>query len=137
MELIRIILMGIKPDLRKSMSHYEKERSNLAEWRKRLVEMDLAEFEGQKRDNNNRWGNQRENQRENQGSNPRKRTFDNTNKYTNNGKNENPAKNTKPAILDRPWIPDETIEKRKKEGRCRKCGRKGHMINVTVRSPDL
>ena len=55
-ELIRIILMGIKPDLRKSMSHYEKERSNPAEWRKRLVEMDLAEFEGQRRDNNNdRW----------------------------------------------------------------------------------
>ena len=52
-ELIRIILMGIKPDLRRSMTHYEKERSNPAEWRKRLVEMDLAEFEGQKRDNNN------------------------------------------------------------------------------------
>ena len=102
-ELIRIILMGIKPDLYRSMTHYEKECSNLAEWQKRLVEMDLAEFEGQKRDNNNRWGNQRENQRENQGSNPRKRTFDNTNKYMNNRKNENPTKNgnsTKPAILD-------------------------------------
>ena len=52
-ELIHVILMGIKLDLRKSMSHYEKEYSNPAEWRKRLVEVNLAEFEGQRRDNNN------------------------------------------------------------------------------------
>ena len=45
-ELIRIILMGIKPDLRRSMTHYEKERSNLPEWQKHLIEIDLAEFEG-------------------------------------------------------------------------------------------
>ena len=46
----------------------------------------------------------------------------------NNGKNKNLVKSMKPTILDRSWIPNETIKKCKKERRCWKCGRMGHMI---------
>ena len=42
LQLIRIILNGIPTHLRQSMAHYESLRSQPAEWRKKLIEMDVA-----------------------------------------------------------------------------------------------
>ena len=42
LQLIRIILNAIPTHLRQSMAHYESLRSQPAEWRKKLIEMDVA-----------------------------------------------------------------------------------------------
>lgn len=46
-QIIRIILMGIKPRLRSKMTHYEDLREQPSQWLTKLVQMDVAQVDSQ------------------------------------------------------------------------------------------
>lgn len=107
LQLIQIILMALKPDVRSSMAHYEHLRSNPIEWRRKLVEMDVADSQ----------------LKELSTTIPHDRKRPATAISTIHSRTERPL-----VPHQSTWISDDIIKKRKSEGRCTKCGRSGHMI---------
>ena len=118
-ELVRIILIGIKPELRRNMAHYESYRKEPIKWRKRLVEMDISttELRTSTRTYNERTSGNERFRTEQLNSNDRRRV------------NSNTALSTKSTTSSEyPKLPESVVTKRKIEGRCLKCGKSNHMI---------
>jgi hypothetical protein len=109
-QLINILINGINHKLREAMAHYEHLRSRPAEWRERLVTMDITSTEFRTRD---------------QGK-DKKRDHDGNRKLEDRISlrgGSAPSANKKP-----PRVPSPIVRKRRQEDRCLKCGRKGHFV---------
>lgn len=95
--------MGIKPRLRSKMTHYEDLRDQPTKWLKKLVQMDIAQAE----------------QTQNSKNQPAKRACS----------DRSPTdRSTQRSSEIQPEVTTDTINKRKKENRCLKCGKTGNRI---------
>ena len=110
-QLINIMINGINHKLREAMAHYEHLRSDPAAWRDRLVKMDITSTEFRTRD--------RDHGRD------RKRNHHGETKLEDRISLRGGATT---FTNERPRVPESTIQKRKQEDRCFKCGKKGHLV---------
>jgi len=108
--LINIILNGIPSRLRLAMAHYEDLRSNPMRWKQKLLEMDVATTEFHHKDSNAK--------NEDKG---KKHSFEDRTQLK---RGDEPK--DKPTFGESVF--NSTKDKRRKEERCIKCGRKGHFL---------
>ena len=114
--LINIILNGIPSRLRLAMAHYENLRPTPHLWRKKLLEMDVATTEFAQKDQGTKGKDK-----------GKKRGLEDRVQMRGG---EVPDEKKKKGE----FVPKETWEKRRKEGRCLGCGRIGHSF-TECRSP--
>ena len=116
--MINIIITKLSGPLRRSMAHYEHLRDNPDEWRKQLVRMDIITTEFQRRDKHPRQDDNKDRSK--------KRTFED--RIQLQGKSEKKDRPQYNSEGDR--VPHEVKEKRKKDGRCFKCGMSNHKFEA-------
>src|SRR5258706_8087622 len=104
--LINIILNGIPSRLRLAMAHYENLHPDPPAWRKKLLEMDVATTEFQQKDQKGK-------------DKGKKRGLEDKVQMRGGEAGEKKKKEGE-------YIPKDIWEKRRREGRCLGCGRKGH-----------
>jgi hypothetical protein len=109
--LINIVLTGIPSRLRQAMAHYENLRATPADWRQKLLEMDVVntEFQHKDRDSKNKDKGKKRSFEERvqlRGGEPEKRRFEGER------------------------VSYDKKQKRRKEGRCPKCGMSNHTFET-------
>ena len=113
--IINIIITKLSGPLRRSVAHYEYLRDNPDEWRKQLVRMDIITTEFQRRDKYFR-----QNDNKDRG---KKRTLENRIQLKEGSENKNQSGDK------RDFVQQEQIDRRMKDSRCFKCGRKNHQAS--------
>ena len=111
--MINIIINKLTGPLRRSMAHYEHLRENPNEWRKQLVRMNIITTEFQRRTYH-----PRQDDSEDRG---KKRTFEDRIQLKAGSKEKKKSSGNK-----RDFVLQDQIDRRQKESRCFKCGRKNH-----------
>jgi hypothetical protein len=109
--LINIVLNGIPSRLRQAMAHYENLRATPADWRQKLLEMDVVNTEFQHKD------------RHATGKDKGKKRSHEDQIQLRGGEAE------KKKFVEE-LVPIPKKEKRKREGRCMKCGMSNHIMNA-------
>ena len=116
--LINIILNSIPSRLHLAMAHYENLRQDPLAWRQKLLEMDIATTEFAQKDQGAKRGHK-----------GKKHAFED--RVQMKGGEATEKKEKKKGE----FVPKETWEKRKREGRCMRCGRSNHLIADCEFSP--
>ena len=116
--MINIIINNLKltGPLRRSMAHSEQLWENPNEWRKQLVRMDIITTEFQRREKHPRQDDSKDR--------GKKRTFEDRIQLTAGTEEKENSSGNK-----RDFVPEDQIDRRKKESRCFKCGRKNHQAS--------
>ena len=116
--MINIIINKLSGPLRRSMAHYEHLRENQDEWRKQLVRMDIITTEFQRKDKHLRQDDNKDR--------GKKSTFED--RILPHGGTKKRERHQFNSEGDR--VPHEVKGKRKKDGRCFKCGMRNHKVEA-------
>ena len=114
--MINIIINKLTGPLHRSMAHYEHLRENPDQWRKQLVRMDLITTKLQQRDRHPRQDNGKDRSK--------KRPFEDRIQLIAGSEEKKKSSGNK-----RDFVPQDQIDRRKKESCCFKCGRKNHQAS--------
>ena len=114
--MINIIIYKLTGPLRRSMSHYVHLRENPDECRKQLVPMYIITTELQRRDKHLRQDDSKDR--------GKKRTFEARIQLKAGTEEQKKSSGNK-----RDFVPRDQIDRRKKQSRCFKCGRKNHQAS--------
>ena len=116
MARIYIIINDLTGPLRCSMAHYEHLRENPDEWRQQLHRMDIITSEFQRQDKHFRQDDSKDRSKN--------RTLPDKIQLNAGTEEKKKFRGTK-----RDFVLQDQIERRKKESRCFKCGRKKHQAS--------
>ena len=111
--MFNIIINKLTGPLRRSMAYYAHLRENPDEWSKQLVRMDVITLEFQRRDKHPRQDDSKDRSK--------KRTFEDRIQLKAGTEEQKKSSGKK-----RDFVPQDQIDRRMKESRCFKCGRKNY-----------